>query len=631
MDEEIVILHFNDVYNIQSRTAEPVGGAARMVSLFKSLRHLDPLVVFSGDCLNPSLMSSVTEGKQMIPVLKALNVDCAVYGNHDFDFGIDDLEEVAAETGFPWLISNVVDNFTEKPLASGLVTHVIEHKGKKLGFLGLVEEEWLATLATLDKDDLTYTDYVDAGRQLATDLRDQGVDIVIALTHMRWPNDIRLAENVDEIDLILGGHDHDFGVQQINGKYVIKSGTDFRQAGKVTLHLGDHLDVRVEELTVDSSIEEDQEMKEVVDEFVARLDKEMDMVLGHIKVPLDGRFSSVRTRESNLGNFVADIMLTVTDAHVALINSGTFRSDVLHPAGEFTVRDLVSILPLNDPLVVLKVTGRQLIEALENGVSQYPKLEGRFPQVGGVRFAFDPRKPAGQRVDWTLVKVQEEPLELDKDYRVCVKVYLSQGKDGFDVFKDCPMLADDEGPVLATAVQNYFTSVQVVEGKKPCKSIHRASLFSVIKRKSISVDMSHFPEHDTPANVIRQLSRQDSLDDHSPVVNVATISSKPRAHPSRASLVRQASIHDSIGIRSQISLVRQASIQEMELEHLEEFLAPKVEGRIILINSDEHYQALLRECHSHANLPHTVHRASTPIPEDSEESLEPEENNNVET
>lgn len=125
----------------------------------------------------------------------------------------------------------------------------------------------------------------------------------------------------------------------------------------------------------------------------------------HLFSSLDGRFETVRTMESNLGNFVTDIMVATLNADFALVNSGTLRSDRIHHAGPFTRRDMMTILPMMDSLVVLQVSGSQIIEALENGVSQYPKLEGRFPQVSGIRFAFDPSKPSGKRVDPKFVKI----------------------------------------------------------------------------------------------------------------------------------------------------------------------------------------------------------------------------------
>lgn len=290
---------------------------------------------------------------------------------------------MAQETNFPWLLSNVYDITTDSTLADGKVTHIISWHGKKFGFIGLIEEEWMATLSTVDPEDLEYIDFVTEGRRLALDLRAEGVDYVIALTHMRWPNDIRLAENVEEIDLILGGHDHDYGCKLINGKTVVKSGTDFRSYALVTLTFkrDNCVEVDVQESVVDSSIPEDEEVQSIVEEYTKAMGEKMDAVLGHIDVDLDGRFEIVRTQESNLGNFITDIMLKSTEADVAILNSGTLRSDRIHPCGEFKIRDLMAILPMIDPLVVLAVTGTQLVAALENGVSKYPTLEGRFPQV----------------------------------------------------------------------------------------------------------------------------------------------------------------------------------------------------------------------------------------------------------
>ena len=112
-----------------------MGGAARFCTAVKSYAHLNPIVLFSGDAFAPSIMSTFTKGEQMVPVLNKLGTHCACYGNHDFDFGIETLEELAEKTSFPWLMSNVTDNETGRPLAEGKVTHVIEWWGRKIGLV----------------------------------------------------------------------------------------------------------------------------------------------------------------------------------------------------------------------------------------------------------------------------------------------------------------------------------------------------------------------------------------------------------------------------------------------------------------------------------------------------------------
>lgn len=531
--EKLTIIHFNDVYNIEPQTDEPAGGAARFSAYVKSIHDLNPLVLFSGDALNPSLMSIFLRGKQMIPIFNGIGVHCAVFGNHDFDFGVDHLEKCIEKMDFPWLLSNIKDNINDEPLGKGEVTHMIEHAGYRIGLIGMVEEEWIETLSIVDQEDITYLDFVDESRRLANELREQGADMVIALTHMRWPNDEKMAAEVPEIDIVLGGHDHDYGIKEINGKIVLKSGTDFRNLSKLTATMSSTAwSFEVERVDLNSEYPEDPEMVEIVKSMSVLVGSKMDTYLGSLGVSLDGRFSSVRLQETNLGNFLCDIMLEATEAEVALLNSGTLRSDRIHCKGEFKIRDLLSILPFPDLLVVIEVTGQQLLEALENGVSQYPKMEGRFPQVGGIIFGFDPQKKSGHRIDMNCVKVQGKSLSLNRNYRVVTKEYVANGCDGYDVFKLGKVLLNSEQcPALSTAVQNHFESVAFFKGRRECRSGHRQSLVPLVQKN--------------------KLMRRASLE-----------------HPDQPRrLVRQMSIHDA------------------EIEST--FLSPQVEGRIYLINEEQ--------------------------------------------
>ncbi|KAF5300545.1 hypothetical protein FQR65_LT09166 [Abscondita terminalis] len=501
MAQNLVILHFNDVYNVDASTnVEPIGGAARFCTAIKTFQHLNPLVLFSGDAFSPSMLSTFTKGQQMVPVLNSIGVHCAVYGNHDFDHGLEVLSQWVAETEFPWLMSNVLDNETGRPLGEGRITYVIHSAGRRIGLVGLVELEWLDTLPTINPEEVTYLDFVEAGQKLSAQLKQEGCDYIIALTHMRTPNDIKLAEECNDIDLILGGHDHVYEVQIVNGKHVIKSGTDFRQFSKITVSFVNNgsPDVAVEEINVTSAYQEDLKLKEKLEKFTSLIEGKMDEVLGCFSVPLDGRFTSIRTAESNLGNWVCDIVLAATGADLVILNSGTFRSDQVHPAGDFTLRDLINIIPMRDPLVVLRVSGKQVLATLENAVSQYPKLEGRFPQVAGVSFAFDPRKPSGQRVDPNLIRIGDEYINMQQTYRLATKYYLHGGNDGFTMLKDAQVEIDEgECPELGLAIQNHFQAINMRMGKTRKQSKHRQSLVTLSRRHSL-VKMLDGSELDGP-------------------------------------------------------------------------------------------------------------------------------------
>lgn len=443
----LTILHYNDVYNIDVQVkSEPVGGAARFTTAVRSFQHLNPLVLFSGDAFNPSMLSTFTQGEQMVPVLNAIGTHCAVFGNHDFDFGLDVLQKWVEKTTFPWLMSNVIDNETGRPLGNGKITHIINHGDVKVGLIGLVEKEWLDTIPTIDPNEVTFVDYVEAGNRLADELIKEGCDMIVALTHMRTPNDIQLAQHCPRLDLILGGHDHVYEIVKINNINVIKSGTDFRQFSRITMKKSNpsDLEVDIEKVEVTSSFAEDSALKEELKKYSEMIESKMGIVLGEFSCELDARFSQIRTSETNIGNWISDVALAATGADVVMINSGTFRSDQIHPPGPFTMKDLVSIIPMQDPLIVIEVTGRILHQALENGVSSYPKLEGRFPQVSGVSFAFLPDRPPGDRVEWRLVRVGDQWLDMEEKYALCVKAYVHGGCDGYTMFKSCKILMDED-------------------------------------------------------------------------------------------------------------------------------------------------------------------------------------------
>ena len=488
-----------------------------------SYRHLNPLVLFSGDAFNPSMLSTFTQGEQMIPVLNSLNTHCAVFGNHDFDHGLEILEKWVERTNFPWLMSNVIDNETGRPLGGGKITQIICHNDLKIGLMGLVEREWLDTLPTIDPNEVTFIDYVEAGNQLTDDLLKEGCDFIIALTHMRTPNDINLAQHCPRLDIILGGHDHVYEIVKIGDLTILKSGTDFRQFSKVTLSKqpfcltngetnADRMDLKVEieRIDVTSKFEEDKVLKEELAKYSAMIESRMGIVLGKFSVELDARFSKIRTSETNLGNWICDVALSATGADLVMINSGTFRSDQIHPPGPFTMKDLVSVIPMQDPLIVIEVSGECLHKALENAVSAYPKLEGRFPQVAGISFTFNPNAMPGKRVEPKLVRIGDEWLKLDQNYALCVKAYMYGGCDGYSMFKKSTILMDEEScPELGLAIQNHFKAIDMRKGGRHSK--HRQSLVTLSRRHSmvqmlenVELDgpsplrLHHQPNHQTP-------------------------------------------------------------------------------------------------------------------------------------
>jgi 5'-nucleotidase len=346
---------------------------------------------------------------------------------------VDQLQNLASQCNFPWLLANVLDPALGENVPLGHVkrTHIIETKnGLKLGLIGLGEKEWLGTINTLPPN-LIFIPPAEAAKELVPHLRADGAEIIIALTHMREPNDKKLAEETDGLmDIVLGGHDHFYAHHLINGTHVLRSGTDFKnlsyiEARRSTAREG-KWDIDIYRRDLVSSIPEDAPTLALVDKLTSSLKKSLQKPIGWTAAPLDARFVTVRLKESNLGNFVCDIMKLHHAADCAIIASGTIRGDQIYTPGPIRVKDITDCFPFEDPVVLIRASGQAIWDALENSVSMYPALEGRFPQVAGLRFEFDPAKEIGKRVSW--IEIGDGQIDPGKKYIVATRDYMVRGK-----------------------------------------------------------------------------------------------------------------------------------------------------------------------------------------------------------
>ena len=353
--------------------------------------------------------------------------------NHDLDFGVKQFTNLANKCNFPWLLANVIDPALgdDVPLGNAKKTHMLtSSNGIKIGVIGLGEREWLETINSLPPN-LIYKSASATAKELAPKLRAQGADMIVALTHMREPNDIKLAENAgDLIDIILGGHDHFYNHVFSNGCHVLRSGTDFKQLSYIEARRQTDKpgkwDFDIWRRDVVGAIPQDEETVKMTEQLTEKLKKSLLRPIGFTAVPLDARFKTVRLKESNIGNFVCDIMRHYHQADCALMGGGTIRGEQVYPPGAIKVQDITTCFPFEDPVVVLRVKGQAIWDALENGVSLYPALEGRFPQVSNLVFKFDPRKDKGSRV--LSVDLGGSPIQADKDYVIATRGYMSRGK-----------------------------------------------------------------------------------------------------------------------------------------------------------------------------------------------------------
>ena len=447
----LTVLQINDVYEITPVEKGKRGGLARVATLRDRIAGESPHTVFvlPGDFLSPSTMSSMFQGSQMVATLNAAGLDLATFGNHQFDFGAEVTRERMRESRFAWVSTNVLDPATGLPFGGAAPFVLREYGGIRVAFIGLVTPG----TRTLSKGaaGLTFLDPIQAAKEVVARARRARADLIVALTHQDMADDEQLAAAVPEIDLILGGHEHVPLNATVGRTLILKTGADAVSLGRVDVSVstgrgGRRVETKWELIPVTDEIPEKPEVAALVKQYEGAMTAELDVLVGATSVPLDTRNDTVRTQESAVGNLIADLMRAAMQADVALVNGGGIRGNTVLPAGPLRRRDVLTILPFANKIVKLDVTGETLREALESGLSQVERTAGRFPQVSGLRYVFDPTRPAGSRL--VSVSVGGRPLDPRGNYTLATFDFILGGGDGYTMLKAARVLIKAEnGPM----------------------------------------------------------------------------------------------------------------------------------------------------------------------------------------
>ena len=439
----ITLLQVNDVYQFAPVDRGTRGGLGRVMTLKKQIQKESPhtLFLFAGDTISPSVESITYKGAQMIESWNTAGLDYATFGNHEFDFGPEVLRERMKESRFSWIAANVIDTKTGKPFGGAEPFVIREFDGVKIGIFGLVLPETKTT--SRPGPDVDFLNPCETAKKVVSDIHGRGAKVVVALTHLSMREDKEVARCSD-VDVIIGGHEHTLLESAAGGAPIFKMTADARELGRIDLNISktsgelESIDWKV--IPVTGETKEDQEFAAIYRKYESLL-KELSQIVGRSSVALDARSAENRTRETNVGNMVAQAFRTATGADVALMNGGSIRADTIISPGALTKRDLLSILPFKNRVVKLELTGATLRAALEHGVSRSAEdaEPGRFPQVAGLRFSFDASRPRGSRV--LDVTVNGQPLDDNRKYTLATTNFLAiDGGDGYAMLKGARLL-----------------------------------------------------------------------------------------------------------------------------------------------------------------------------------------------
>ncbi len=451
----------NDVYTLEPVDGGRRGGFARLATLVQRLRRENPatLMALGGDVISPSVASTLLKGEQMIAGLNAIGLDLATFGNHEFDFGPSILAQRMRESEFAWVSANVLDRRSGRPFGGAQRDVFVTLGGVRLAVFGLTTPHTVHT--SNPGPDVEIREAIGVARAMTAELKARGAQLLVAVTHQEMREDRALAAAAGvELDVILGGHEHEPLIAEEGRTLITKGGADARYLVQVDLWVGSDGHLRERSWTfheVSARIAPDPRVEAVVRAYGERLGRELDVVVGTTSVPLEARRGPLRSQETNLGDFITDAMRAHARTDVALINGGGIRSDRVIPPGPLTRRDLAAMSPFGNVVMTLELTGRTLREVLEQALPQREREAGGFLQVSGLTVTFDPTRPAGQRI--VSIDVGGVPLDPERRYSAAVVDYIAAGKDGLDAFLKGRVLVDAmSGPLLADLLLQAVTT-----------------------------------------------------------------------------------------------------------------------------------------------------------------------------
>jgi 5'-nucleotidase len=445
-----VIYHTGDTDGFLS-TSDVTIGADILSAIIKSRREQTPetFLLDSGDAFQGSFFVNMDKGDNAIAVMNAVGYDAMTLGNHDFDYGIKRTAQLAGQASFPVLIqqSAAVGN---EPLTSSVL---LERGEITIGVFGITTPAVKYTSAGgFDLNLGTMPELAEYATQTAADLRSQGADIVICLSHIGTnDSEVRnvgtvydIAYKATGIDVIIDGNTHDDNAVSVaDGMIPISfAGDQGENIGVVEFYKDEATGKYTPQLSL---ISKSQTLDVIPDASVSSVligckenaDLKSKEVVAISDVTLiDYEKEIIRSGESVIADMVADSMRWAAESDIALCNAGVIRGPIYQ--GKVTLGTISNVLPYSNIIYAADVKGAVIREALEYSASLYGQEDGGFMQVSGLSYTFDPALPAGSRLKEVLVG--GTPLVDDKDYRVATFDFLTAGGDGYEML--VPAFAD---------------------------------------------------------------------------------------------------------------------------------------------------------------------------------------------
>ncbi len=449
---------------------EPYGSYAQLATLLEQTReqHADVTFLFGGGSLAPSMLSSFDRGAHIIDILNTLEPDAMAVAKREFSYFEDEFSLRAYEAAFPMILSNATDPLTGANIDGAVRRLIIEKSGAKIGVVSVIHnsvvEEYLLQR-------LQITDPAAAVETQVEYLKKEGADIIVLMTsdkhdfvdQLLKQNTVDLVLRTDPHFTLTSDNQHSSNAQE----YVFITTPGTAAVINVDWQDGD----AEKQISVNTQSLNQLPVNKPVEAQINAYDDRISTLLGEeiatLSTSMNTQRYDVRTSENGFGNLISDALRDASHTDAALINGGAIRGERIYTPGHVLTREDISTeLPFRSRITVLRIAGRHLKAALENGLSQVEQVTGRFPHVSGLTMNVDLNSPAGQRIKY--LTVNEKPIEDARIYTLATSDFLAGGGDGYDALTmgtEVPF-SQQVTPLIADIVISVFRRNQTVAAKK---------------------------------------------------------------------------------------------------------------------------------------------------------------------
>ena len=458
--KKLDVLSINDFHGAVKESGKSVG-AAKLINEVKTAKAANPNTIFvaGGDLFQGTPESNLLKGEPVAAVLKEAGLTVSAIGNHELDWQIELLSTWAEKGGFEFLCSNMYDEKGEL-ISYAKPYKIVDMNGTKVAFIGVITPETKTSTKPSNIKGIEFKNPEEVLPKYIAEVKEKGADIVITLGHSGATQDsktkaitgeVEAIAKVPGVDAIIAGHTHQKVSGTVNNVPVVMAMHSGRALGKLTMLVDKDTNKLVKAYTSadvlyerPGTLKEDAATKAIVDQYTKALDPMTSEVIGETAADLehDGQAGTL------MGEWAATIMKETAKTDVAIQNGGGLRCSI--PKGQVTMGQLYQLMPFDNTLYTLKVTGKDLKAAVENGIGS-PTF--KFGQVAGLYVTYDMSKPYGQRVVSMTLENGEKIVD-DKEYTVATNDFMADGGDNYVVFKSAKDKVNTNIPIRDVLVDS---------------------------------------------------------------------------------------------------------------------------------------------------------------------------------